>query len=36
VTKGLDAVQRIEQLGTSSDGPPSEPVVIKKVSISES
>jgi peptidyl-prolyl cis-trans isomerase B (cyclophilin B) len=35
VTKGLDAVQRIEQLGTSSDGPPSEPVVIKKVSISE-
>src|SRR6476620_10279327 len=26
VTKGLDAVQRIEQLGTSSDGPPSEPV----------
>jgi peptidyl-prolyl cis-trans isomerase B (cyclophilin B) len=36
VTKGLDAVQRIEQLGTSSDGPPSQPVVIKKVSISES
>jgi len=36
VTKGLDAVQRIEQLGTSSDGPPSEPVVIKKVSIAES
>jgi cyclophilin family peptidyl-prolyl cis-trans isomerase len=35
VTKGLDAVQRIEQLGTSSDGPPSEPVVIKKLSISE-
>jgi peptidyl-prolyl cis-trans isomerase B (cyclophilin B) len=35
VSKGLDAVQRIEQLGTSSDGPPSEPVVIKKVSISE-
>ena len=36
VTKGLDAVQRFEQLGTSSDGPPSEPVVIKKVSIAES
>src|SRR5262245_2875185 len=36
VTKGLDAVHRIEKLASSSDGPPSEPVVIKKVTIAES
>ena len=36
VTNGLDAVHRIEKLASTSDGPPSEPVVMKKVSISES
>jgi peptidyl-prolyl cis-trans isomerase B (cyclophilin B) len=36
VTKGLEAVHRIEKLSSTSDGPPSQPVVIKKVTISES
>jgi cyclophilin family peptidyl-prolyl cis-trans isomerase len=35
VTKGLDVTHRIEDLASTSDGPPSRPVVIKKVSISE-
>jgi peptidyl-prolyl cis-trans isomerase B (cyclophilin B) len=36
VTKGLDVVRRIEDLASTSDGPPSRPVVIKKITISES
>jgi peptidyl-prolyl cis-trans isomerase B (cyclophilin B) len=36
VTKGLDVAHRIEGLASTSDGPPSEPVVIKKITISES
>jgi cyclophilin family peptidyl-prolyl cis-trans isomerase len=36
VTTGLDVVHRIEDLSTASDGPPSKPVVISKISISES
>jgi peptidyl-prolyl cis-trans isomerase B (cyclophilin B) len=35
VTKGLDAVHRIEDLASTADGPPSRPVVIKKVTITE-
>jgi peptidyl-prolyl cis-trans isomerase B (cyclophilin B) len=35
VTKGLDAVHRIEALASTADGPPSRPVVIKKITISE-
>jgi peptidyl-prolyl cis-trans isomerase B (cyclophilin B) len=34
VTKGLDVTHRIEDLASTSDGPPSRPVVIKKISIS--
>jgi peptidyl-prolyl cis-trans isomerase B (cyclophilin B) len=36
VTKGLDAVHRIEGLGGTSDGPPTQPVVIKKITVAES
>ena len=36
VTKGLDVVHRIEDLASTSDGPPSKPVVIDKIAISES
>ena len=36
VTKGLAVVHRIEDLASTSDGPPKKPVVIEKVSISES
>jgi peptidyl-prolyl cis-trans isomerase B (cyclophilin B) len=36
VTNGLDVVHRIEDLATTSDGPPSKPVVITKISIAES
>ncbi len=36
VTKGLDTAHRIEALASTSDGPPSRPVVIKKITISES
>ena len=36
VTKGLDVVHRIEDLASTSDGPPKKPVVMSKVSISES
>jgi len=35
VTKGLEAVHRIEDLASTSDGPPSRPVVIKKITITE-
>jgi peptidyl-prolyl cis-trans isomerase B (cyclophilin B) len=35
VTKGLDAVHRIEDLGSTSDGPPSRPVTIDKITIAE-
>jgi peptidyl-prolyl cis-trans isomerase B (cyclophilin B) len=35
VTKGLDVVHRIEALASTADGPPSRPVVIKKITISE-
>jgi peptidyl-prolyl cis-trans isomerase B (cyclophilin B) len=34
VTKGLDAVHRIEGQASAADGPPKVPVVIKKVTIS--
>jgi peptidyl-prolyl cis-trans isomerase B (cyclophilin B) len=36
VTKGLDVAHRIESLASTSDGPPRQPVVIKKITISES
>jgi cyclophilin family peptidyl-prolyl cis-trans isomerase len=36
VTEGLPVVHRIEDLASTSDGPPSKPVVIEKISISES
>ncbi len=36
VTKGLDVAHRIEGLASTSDGPPSQPVVMKKITISES
>jgi peptidyl-prolyl cis-trans isomerase B (cyclophilin B) len=36
VSKGLDVVHRIEDLGSTSDGPPSRPIVITKITISES
>jgi cyclophilin family peptidyl-prolyl cis-trans isomerase len=36
VTKGLDVAHRIEGLASTSDGPPRRPVVIKKITISES
>jgi peptidyl-prolyl cis-trans isomerase B (cyclophilin B) len=36
VTKGLEVVHRIEDLASTSDGPPSRPVVIKKITIAES
>jgi peptidyl-prolyl cis-trans isomerase B (cyclophilin B) len=36
VTKGLDVVHRIEDLASTSDGPPSKPVVISAIKISES
>src|SRR5919197_1812801 len=35
VTKGLDVAHRIEDLASTSDGPPSRPVVIEKISVSE-
>jgi peptidyl-prolyl cis-trans isomerase B (cyclophilin B) len=35
VTKGLDVVHRIEGLASTADGPPSKPVVIKKITIAE-
>ena len=35
VTKGLDAVHRIEDQGSTSDGPPKQPIVMKSVSITE-
>jgi len=36
VTKGIEVAHRIEDLASTSDGPPSRPVVIKKITISES
>jgi peptidyl-prolyl cis-trans isomerase B (cyclophilin B) len=36
VTKGLDAVHRIEDEASTSDGPPKQPIVIKKITIAES
>ncbi len=36
VTKGIDVVHRIEDLSSTSDGPPSKPVVMTKISIAES
>jgi peptidyl-prolyl cis-trans isomerase B (cyclophilin B) len=36
VTKGIEVVHRIEDLASTSDGPPSRPVVIKKITIAES
>jgi peptidyl-prolyl cis-trans isomerase B (cyclophilin B) len=35
VTKGLEVAHRIEGLASTSDGPPSRPVVIKKITIAE-
>jgi peptidyl-prolyl cis-trans isomerase B (cyclophilin B) len=35
VTQGLDVAHRIEGLASTSDGPPSQPVVIKKITITE-
>jgi peptidyl-prolyl cis-trans isomerase B (cyclophilin B) len=35
VTKGLAVAHRIEDLASTSDGPPSRPVVIEKVTISD-
>ena len=36
VTKGMEAAHRIEDLASSADGRPTRPVVIKKITISES
>jgi cyclophilin family peptidyl-prolyl cis-trans isomerase len=36
VVKGMDAVKRIEGKASTQDGPPSEPVVMSKVEITES
>jgi peptidyl-prolyl cis-trans isomerase B (cyclophilin B) len=36
VTKGIEVVHRIEDLASTSDGPPSRPVVIKKITVTES
>jgi peptidyl-prolyl cis-trans isomerase B (cyclophilin B) len=36
VSKGLDVVHRIEAQGGSQDGPPKQPIVIKKITITES
>jgi peptidyl-prolyl cis-trans isomerase B (cyclophilin B) len=35
VTKGLEVTHRIEKLASTSDGPPSRPIVIKKITITE-
>jgi cyclophilin family peptidyl-prolyl cis-trans isomerase len=35
VTKGLDVAHRIEGLASTADGPPSRPIVIEKISVSE-
>jgi cyclophilin family peptidyl-prolyl cis-trans isomerase len=35
VKSGLDSVSRIESKSTAQDGPPSEPIVIRRVTISE-
>jgi peptidyl-prolyl cis-trans isomerase B (cyclophilin B) len=35
LTKGLDTARRIEGLASTSDGPPSRPVVIEKITIAE-
>jgi peptidyl-prolyl cis-trans isomerase B (cyclophilin B) len=35
VTKGLDVVHRIEDQASTSDGPPKQPIVMKKVTIAE-
>ena len=35
VTKGIEVAHRIEDLAATSDGPPSRPVVIKKITIAE-
>jgi peptidyl-prolyl cis-trans isomerase B (cyclophilin B) len=35
VKSGLDSVSRIESKSTAEDGPPSEPIVIRRVTISE-
>jgi peptidyl-prolyl cis-trans isomerase B (cyclophilin B) len=35
VTKGLDVAHRIEGLASTSDGPPSRPVVINRITIAE-
>jgi peptidyl-prolyl cis-trans isomerase B (cyclophilin B) len=35
VTQGLEITHRIEGLASTSDGPPSRPVVIKKITIAE-
>ena len=37
VTAGMDTIERIEALGVpGSDGPPSKPVVISSVTVTES
>jgi cyclophilin family peptidyl-prolyl cis-trans isomerase len=35
VTQGLDTVHRIEDLGSSTDGPPKQPVVITTITVAE-
>jgi cyclophilin family peptidyl-prolyl cis-trans isomerase len=35
VTKGLDAVHRIEDQGSTQDGPPKQPIVIKRITVAE-
>jgi peptidyl-prolyl cis-trans isomerase B (cyclophilin B) len=35
VTKGLDVAHRIEGLASTSDGPPKQPIVIKKITITQ-
>ena len=35
VSKGLDVTHRIEGLASTSDGPPKQPIVIKKITITE-
>lgn len=36
VTKGMDVAHRIEGLGSTTDGPPTQPIVIKKITVAES
>jgi peptidyl-prolyl cis-trans isomerase B (cyclophilin B) len=35
VTQGLDVTHRIEGLASTSDGPPKQPIVIKKITVTE-